>query len=104
MCFPNVYDFIFIFQNWKLVYSFESLSLKPIQGNGVVYLIVLASHGPQGPLLFEVWVFERCDHGQHLKDKPQSHAMGLITKKIQYGWLIVVIGNLKILQHNYDLE
>lgn len=26
--------------------------------------------------LFEFWAFERYDHGQHLKDKSQSHAMG----------------------------
>ena len=28
-------------QNSKLVYSFEPLSLKPMQGKGVVYLTVL---------------------------------------------------------------
>jgi hypothetical protein len=39
--FSNVHDF-FPSQNSKLVYSFESLSLKPMQGNGVVYLTVLA--------------------------------------------------------------
>ena len=33
---------IFPSQNPKLVYSFESLSLKPMLGNEVVYLTVLA--------------------------------------------------------------
>ena len=33
---------IFSFKNSMLVYSFESLSLKPVQGNGVVYLTILA--------------------------------------------------------------
>ena len=28
----------------KLIYSFETLSLKPIHDNGVVYLTVLAPH------------------------------------------------------------
>ena len=38
----NVYDF-FASQNPKLVYSFESLPLKPMQGNGGVYLTMLVS-------------------------------------------------------------
>ena len=33
---------IFSSHNSKLIYSFETLSLKPMQGNGVVYLTVLA--------------------------------------------------------------
>ena len=41
MCFSNVYD-IFPSQNSKLVYSLESLSLKPMQGNEVVYSTALA--------------------------------------------------------------
>ena len=31
-------------QDLKIVYSFESLSLKPMQGNGVTYLTMLALH------------------------------------------------------------
>ena len=54
--------------------------------------------------LFKVLAFERCEHGWHLKNKPQSHAMGVIANKIQYKWLIVVIRNVKMSQHNYDLE
>ena len=41
MCFSNVCDF-FPSQNSKLVHSFESLTLKPMQGDEVVYLPVLA--------------------------------------------------------------
>lgn len=37
-------------------------------------------HGLKMPLFFKVRAFERCDHGQHLKDKPQYHVMGA-TKK-----------------------
>ena len=39
MCFSNVYDST---QNSKLVHSFQSLSLKPMQGNEVEYLTMLA--------------------------------------------------------------
>ena len=46
--------------------------------------------------LFKVLAFERCDHGPHLKNKPQSHAMGVIENKIQYKWLIIVIRNVKM--------
>ena len=42
--FFKFYDF-FPSQNLKLVYSFESLSLKSMQGNGVVYLAVLVPYG-----------------------------------------------------------
>ena len=35
MCFSNVFGCFFIIS--KLVYSFESLSIKPMQNNGVVY-------------------------------------------------------------------
>ena len=48
--------------------------------------------------------FERYDHGQHLKDKPQLLATGVIGNNIKYIWLIVVICNLKLSQHKYDLE
>ena len=41
--FSNFCDF-FPSQKPMLVYSFESLSLKAMQGNGVVYLTVLAPH------------------------------------------------------------
>ena len=40
MCFSNVYDNPS--QNSKLVYSFESFSIKRMQGNGVEYLTMLA--------------------------------------------------------------
>jgi hypothetical protein len=42
-------------------------------------------HDPQTPLMFEVREFENVDHGQHLKDKPQSHSMDAGTFNFQYG-------------------
>jgi hypothetical protein len=41
MCFSSIHKF-FPSQNWKLIYSFESLSLKPMHDNGIAYLTVLA--------------------------------------------------------------
>ena len=39
-----------------------------------------------------------------MKDKQKFQMMGAITNDIQYGLLIVVIHNAKVLQPNYDLD
>ena len=47
----------FSFTNSKLVYSLESLPLKPTQDNCVVYLTMLAPYneiGPQGCIVYYV--------------------------------------------------
>jgi hypothetical protein len=49
MCFSNFY---FLSQNSKLVHSLNHFHLRPMQGNGVVYLTVLAPIHPLVALFY----------------------------------------------------
>ena len=62
--FSSVYDF-FPSQISKLVYSFESLSLKPIHGNKAVYLTMLVP-------LCRGWPMKQITHTQNLSGRAKS--------------------------------